>query len=340
MSKPTLSRRAFLRLALLGGIGAGVAVLEKITQPVGAIHFTQWLLRGKYQQYLGPQQIVALGECPGYEADVLGSVREVWGLSGIPSVRGKKVLVKPNLVDLVGDQPSTTAPQVVAAVCDVLQEQGAAHITVGDGPAFRRDAVSVAQQVGLLRALTSRDIPFVDLNYDNPVPVKVRDGWFQDRQYLWLPRSAVEADLIVSAPKLKTHHWADISVSLKNLLGLLPGARYGWPKNSIHIHGIPPTILGLYRLLPPVVAVVDGIVGMQGDGPLFGTPVSHGLLAAGSDLLAVDSICAQLMGYDPAKISYLAMGAFAGLGQMERILVTGVPMEGLKRQYQAPPAIT
>ena len=185
MSKPTLSRRTFLRLALLGGIGAVVAVLEKITQPVGAFYFTRWLLRGKYQQYLGPKPTVALGECPGYEADVLSCVRDIWNLSGISSVRGKKILVKPNLVDLVGTQPSTTAPQVVAAVCDLLQEQGAAKITVGDGPAFRRDAVSVAQQNGLLPVLSSRAIPFVDLNYDNPVPVKVRDGWFQDRQSLW-----------------------------------------------------------------------------------------------------------------------------------------------------------
>jgi len=128
-------------------------------------------------------------------------------------------------------------------------------------------------------------------------------------------------------------------LSLKNLLGLFPGARYGWPKNSIHFNGITASILGLYQILPPVLAVVDGIIGMEGDGPLFGTPVQHGLLAVGKDAVAVDVICADLMGFDLHEVDYLSMAAWAGIGQTTRIEARGVPTEKLQRQYARPPTV-
>jgi uncharacterized protein (DUF362 family) len=188
--------------------------------------------------------------------------------------------------------------------------------------------------------LAGRKVPFVDLNYDEPQPVPVKDGWFRHVQAVWLPRHVCEADLIVSVPKLKTHHWAGVSLSLKNLFGIVPGARYGWPKNFLHINGIPLSVVGLYQLVRPMVAVVDGIVGMEGDGPLFGAPVPHGLLAVGADPVAVDTLCAELMGFSPQKIGYLWLAGWAGVGQAERVETRGASVEQLQRRYQAPPGST
>jgi len=324
-------------LALLSLIGAGLVYYQRITQPLGAVTFTRWMLRGRFQQIVGKKAIVALGEYPSYQGDLLEGLANCFRLAELPDVRSLKVFVKPNLVDTVGQYPSTTAPEVIAALVDLLTDSGVSQVTVGDGPAFHRDAFSIARSIGLDELLKVRDVPFVDVNYDDPQPVQVKDDWITRSSVLWLPRHALEADLIISVPKMKTHHWAGVSLSMKNLLGLIPGSRYGWPKNTVHFNGITSTILGLYQILPPVVAVVDGIIGMEGDGPLFGTPVQHGLVAVGKDAVAVDVTCAGLMGFGLHEVEYLSMAAWAGIGQATRIETRGVRPEKFQRQYIRPP---
>ena len=333
-----LSRRAFLGLALLAGAGVSAAALEKATQPIGAAHFLHWVLRGQSQRLTRRPAIVALGECPSYGTDVLGCLSELWREASMPDVAGKRVLVKPNLIDAIEDRPVTTGPIVVGAVVDLLAGLGASQVVVGDGSAFRREAWPVIEACGLAAELAKRGTPFVDLNYDEPRPVGVRDGFFPGLREMWLPRHVREADLIVSVPKLKTHHWAGVSLSLKNLFGVVPGTRYGWPKNTLHVNGIALSILGLHQILPPVLAVADGIVGMEGDGPLYGEPVEHGLLAVGNDPVAVDTTCTQLMGFTSDEIDHLWLARLAGVGQSRSIEVRGAPFESLRRSYEPPPS--
>jgi uncharacterized protein (DUF362 family) len=334
-----LSRRAFLRLMVLATAGVSVAVMEKATQPIGALHTMRWLLRGKSQQLANRPSVVSLGECPSYDASILDCLSDLWHQAGMPDVTGKRVLVKPNLIDFIEGHPATTAPAVVGAVLDLLAELGADQVVVGDGSGFRREGWPLVNASGLASVLSARSTKFVDLNYDDPRPVRVRDGWFHGLKALWLPRHVREAELIVSIPKVKTHHWAGISLSLKNLFGVVPGTCYGWPKNVLHINSIPLSILGLYQIVRPVVAVADGIVGMEGDGPLFGAPVQHGLLAVGRDPVAVDMTVAQLMGFPIDDVFYLWLARWAGLGQGAEIVTRGVSTERLQRQYQRPPSI-
>lgn len=329
-----LTRRDFLRLSLLAAIAAGVLQIERMTQPAGAPTYLRWLLRGWFKHLFAPSPLVALAACPSYDDDILGCLRTLWTEAELPSLQGKRVLIKPNLVDSIENHPATTAPQVVGALIDLLLEQGVGSITVGDGPAFRRDALPVAQACGLSAVLAARRVPFVDLNYDDPQPVPVRDGWLRRSPDLWLPKSVLEADYIISLPKAKTHHWAVVSLSVKNMLGVVPGIRYGWPKNMLHINGFVPSILGVYQLLPPVLAVVDGIIGMEGDGPLFGTPLAHGFLAAGADPLAVDAFCAGLMGFSVDDIEYLGLADWAGLGLARRYEIRGALPEPFRRTYR------
>jgi uncharacterized protein (DUF362 family) len=335
-----LSRRAFIRLATLGGIGVALAALEVRTRPLGPVRSVRWAARGEVQRLAGPPATVALGNCPTYdEATVLDCLREVWRQAEMPDVAGKRVLVKPNLIDVIEGHPVTTGPSVVAGVVTLLRELGAAEIAVGDGPGFRREAWPVVQASGLAAALAPLKMPFVDLNYDAPAPVPARDGWFLQARELWLPRHVREADLIVSVPKLKTHHWAGVSLSLKNLFGVVPGCRYGWPKNMLHTNGLPLSVLGVYQTCPRVVAVVDGIVGMEGDGPLFGEPVLHGLLAAGADPVAVDATCCRLMGIPPMEIGHLLLADWAGVGQISKIELRGAAPKSLQRQYERSPTL-
>ncbi len=115
-------------------------------------------------------------------------------------------------------------------------------------------------------------------------------------------------------PKLKTHHWAVATLSLKNLFGTLPGVCYGWPKNELHWRGIDNSIVDIACTRKPDLAIVDGVVGMEGDGPLNGAPKPMGVIVMGCDLVAVDATCCRLMQLDPEKVPYLVLGNQKKLG--------------------------
>ncbi|MFV2069503.1 MAG: DUF362 domain-containing protein, partial [Pirellulales bacterium] len=110
-------------------------------------------------------------------------------------------------------------------------------------------------------------------------------------------------------PKMKTHHWAGVTPAMKNLYGVIPGIKYGWPKNVLHHGGIPETVFDINASLPRTIAIVDGIECMEGDGPIMGTSKSMGLLVVGTNPTAVDATVCRLMKIDPARVSYLALAA-------------------------------
>jgi uncharacterized protein (DUF362 family) len=142
---------------------------------------------------------------------------------------------------------------------------------------------------------------------------------FGDRAEMYFPNTALRADLVVSLAKMKTHHWVGATLSMKNFFGLVPGSVYGWPKNELHHIGIPESILDLNRIFRRSFAIVDGIVGMEGNGPIQGTPKPVGVLVMGSDLPAVDATCCRIMGIDPAKMEYLRMADDGNLGNIDEL---------------------
>jgi uncharacterized protein (DUF362 family) len=118
-------------------------------------------------------------------------------------------------------------------------------------------------------------------------------------------------------PKMKLHHWAGVTLSMKNLFGIMPGAVYGWPKNTLHVHGIHQSIMDINATLPvPRFNIVDGIIGMEGNGPIQGTARQSGVLVFGEDPVAVDATAARLMGVEPARVWYL-MQANRFLGNID-----------------------
>ena len=343
MTKPApgLSRRAFLRLGLLGAIATGVAVINRQTEKVGFSNWFKWMLHGQQARFANAARI-GLAAVPSYDADILLGLRQAWKDAGAPILSGAGVVLKPNLVDYLDGHPSYTNPRVVEALIRFLRdEQHVKSLVVAEGTTFRRDSQAVLNETGFAEMLHRQGVEFVDLNYDDLVQVPLKGGYTHLAR-LFLARTVVEADVLISVPKLKTHHWTEISGSIKNLFGIVPGIKYGWPKNTLHTNGIGPFLAELLDSLPTPqrVAVVDGIVGMQGDGPLFGTGATVGALVVGTDFLAVDATCARLMGFDPLKIDYLKFAAWAGLGELDesRIQVAGVPLKSLWRAFQPPPA--
>jgi uncharacterized protein (DUF362 family) len=218
----------------------------------------------------------------------------------------KSVLLKPNLVEPSCIAPHVnTNPGVVRAVAAVFRSWGARDVFVAEGQGHCRDSDLILEQSALGPMLDEERIEFVDLNHDDVYVVRNRLR-LTGLAELLLPVTLRRADLIVSLPKLKTHHWTGVTCSMKNLFGLMPGICYGWPKNVLHREGIHPSILDINRAVCPHLAIVDGIIGMEGDGPIMGSPRAAGVLVMGTNLPAVDATCARLMEIDPKKVIYLA----------------------------------
>ncbi len=223
-------------------------------------------------------------------------------------VHGRRVLLKPNLVEPTRESPHmTTHPAVVLAAAEVFRRWDA-HVAVGEAPGHVRDTEMALVESGLAEPLAAERLEFLDLNYSETCGVR-NAGRLSSIQEFSFPREVVEADLIVSMPKLKTHHWVGFTASMKNLYGTLPGLVYGWPKNVLHYAGIPKTVVDINASLPRTIGIVDAILCMEGDGPIMGTPKPMGIVAVGLNPTALDATLARIAGFDPWKVPYLRLAS-------------------------------
>ena len=250
-----------------------------------------------------------IAKAPRYDLDLAGILLRGMRELGVTEkeIKGKRVLLKPNLVEASAALPHiNTHPLVVRGAVEAFLRLGAETVLVAEGPGHRRDTLEVLEESGLGTVLYEDGIPFLDLNYQAGYAVNNAGGASRLRTMM-LPAILREVDWIVSVAKLKTHHWAGVTLSMKNLFGMLPGIYYGWPKNILHQAGIDRCIVDLAATIRPQFAIVDGIIGMEGDGPIMGTPRHAGVLVLGRNLPAVDATCSRIMGVHPYRVSSLAM---------------------------------
>ena len=177
---------------------------------------------------------------------------------------------------------------------------------IAEGPGHRRMTLDMAEAAGFFSTIPKFEATFVDLNTDDVQHVFLHRP-VSTLKELYLPNTVFDCDLLVSMPKMKTHHWAGATLSMKNLFGVVPGSVYGWPKNILHWAGIDESIVDLQSLFPRQFAIVDAIESMEGNGPILGTSKHTGLIVAGSHPPSVDATCCQIMGIDPGKIRYLTL---------------------------------
>jgi uncharacterized protein (DUF362 family) len=271
---------------------------------------------------LPSRSAVALLPADRYSIDFADTIRRGLRELGI-DLRGKRVFLKPNMVEYEIATAINTHPLVVTGAAIACRQAGAASVTVGEGPGHRRDIEYLLATTGLADHLREERINFVDLNHDDVRLTSLRST-FTGAKELALPASLLDADFVISMPKLKTHHWAGMTCSMKNLFGTVPGAVYGWPKNVLHQYGIPNSIVDLTATIQPHLAIVDAVTAMEGDGPIMGRARPLGFIAMGTDLVAVDATCARIIGLDPEKMAYLKQAsAFLGLIDETRIAQRG-----------------
>ena len=243
------TRRELLTASVAGGILAGCT-------------------RKGPQRTVPGETLVSISRHPGYTQHLYDDLRRVLAEYRL-HVAGKRVLLKPNLVEFEPARPIHTHPLVVHAALEAFRAMGA-QVLIGEGPGHRRDTLDLAEAAGYFNVIPRFEEIFVDLNLDPPIEVPLRHAYSR-LDAIYLAQTARSCDLLVSLPKMKTHHWAGVTLSMKNLFGTVPGGVYGWPKNLLHWAGIPECVADLYRIQPQSFAIVDGIVGMEGNGPIDGT---------------------------------------------------------------------
>ena len=299
-----VDRRTFVAGSL--GLGAGAAVMTLLNKP-------------RYRVFRRQQRSrVAILRAESYSQNLEHVLRSGLNLFRL-DVRGKTVLLKPNLVDYVPGNHINTHPLVVSAAVECFRRLGAATVLVGEGPGHQRDTELVLFESGMTDQLREQKVPFVDLNRDVLIERPMLAA-YTDLKHLWLPRAVLASDFIVSMPKVKTHHWSGVSLSMKNMFGVVPGTKYGWPKNVLHWKGIEQSILDVCATVPIHFVIGDAIVGMEGNGPLNGAARPLNRIVLADDPVAADATCARLMGLEPDKIAHIRAGAqFLGNSSVARI---------------------
>ncbi|MFZ2957936.1 MAG: DUF362 domain-containing protein [Candidatus Ozemobacteraceae bacterium] len=223
-------------------------------------------------------------------------------------LRDKSVLLKPNFVEYHENRPINTDISLLRQVSEACLKLGAREVIVGEAAGHRRDpGYSIFNPH--VRANLDRRVILRDLNHGDVVALANR-GKYTRLSKLYVAAPVAQANVFINMPKLKTHHWMGVTLSLKNLFGTMPGIIYGWPKNVLHVEGIDRSILDLARSIRVDYVIADGIVGMEGDGPIMGTARPLGMIAMGKHPLAIDATCARIMGFDPYELEYLGKASW------------------------------
>lgn len=262
------------------------------------------------------KNVVAAVQCASYDPDTVywAVCRQFELLGGVQRYvkSGQRILIKPNLiVPRPPDVPAQTHPEVIYAIARIVKEQGAVPV-VGDSPAWSNTR-GCLKALGVDERLESLGAEMIQL--DQPVRMKI------EGVNIGVSRVALEADAIINVPKLKAHQQLGATFAFKNMYGCVAGLG-GKEKAWWHFargrdyEVFCRMIIGIYRKLNPVLNIIDGIVGMEGQGPISGQPRQVGYLVAGTDPMACERICCDLVGFAPKDLPLLVTAEKIAPGSM------------------------
>jgi uncharacterized protein (DUF362 family)/Pyruvate/2-oxoacid:ferredoxin oxidoreductase delta subunit len=243
--------------------------------------------------------------------------------------RGKKVLLKPNVcIDHPPERGATTHPAVLDAAISLAKELGAGTIIVGDGPAVGVKG-RVFERTGIKAVCERHDVELRDFNREQGRRVQLDDALALEEATI--AATYFEVDTVINLPVFKTNMLFWISGALKNMKGLLVGME----KHKPHYLGVPDCVADLNRMVRQEMVVMDGFVGMMGDGPAAGPPANARLLIGGFDPVAVDGVAARLMGFKPTNIPMIRRAEEVGVGS-SRYEVVGDPINSFRLRTEKP----
>jgi uncharacterized protein (DUF362 family) len=262
----------------------------------------------------------------------------------LPDLKGRNVLIKPNAARLASPgEGVTTHPSVVGATIQHLREEGAGRIVIGESCIFGVKAEEAFRVTGMKEISEKNGVELLDLDHGSPMEIPIPRGKVIKK--IKVPALLRDFDFIVSIPVMKTHMHTRVTLSLKNMKGLL------WRREKARFHQLrydqkvteghkelDIAISEMASVLFPHLAIIDGTVGMEGMGPAYGRRKKMGVIVAGNNALSADAVAARLMGFDPEAIPHLRMSAEKGLGEVRRRGVSVEPRDYLKWESPfAPP---
>jgi len=281
---------------------------------------------GEDAEIMRPRVVIAEFEQLDWAIEQLGG----WATFVPPNAR---VVLKPNIcapkTEWTG---AVTSADLVARVIRGLQPL-THHIAVGDSPFAGYHARRTMRAAGIAQVVEELGAEPLDFNACERVHIPVPQGSvFQE---LTVVKPVTEADVIINMPVIKTHILTLVTLSMKNMKGVVPGSL----KHEAHRRGIHKAIVDINRAVPSTLVIMDADVGMEGNGPINGFPRPLGLVIVGTNVVAVDAVAATIMGVNPAEVKHLRYAARAGLGPLDlaEIDVVGLP-NPLPRPFVLPRA--
>jgi uncharacterized protein (DUF362 family)/Pyruvate/2-oxoacid:ferredoxin oxidoreductase delta subunit len=273
---------------------------------------------------------VSIVKCQDYdEARVLSALRQSIDLiGGIQTFvkKGSRVLLKPNL--LIGRSPEkavTTHPSILRGMIQIVREAEGVPF-IGDSPSVG-SLIKTAEKAGVKAVADEMGCPLVEFDK----PILLSSGTGKIFKQLEIEQAVLEADVIINLPKWKTHAQMLLTLGVKNLFGCIPGARKPlWHLKAGSDRKIFAQILfDIYRVIQPSLTVLDGIVGMEGNGPNSGRPISIGLILSSGNSLSLDQIVCDLLGISRESLLTNRVAIEQEIGH-EMIEVLGEEVEDIK----------
>ncbi|HWR25480.1 MAG TPA: DUF362 domain-containing protein [Methanosarcina sp.] len=282
---------------------------------------------------------VSIVRCSDY-SNAKNAIREALSLiGGLEKIiaPGNHVLLKPNVLAIRPPEGAvTTHPAVVSAMCELVSEVGGIPV-IGDGSGIvKPGSTSTAQAFkvsGIEGAASGSKAELINFETSGFVEVEVPNA--KEFPRLHIAKSVLEADVIISLPKLKTHELTLYTGAVKNFFGTIP------QKTRKQAHALEDrtrfgeAVVDIYSVVKPHLAVMDGVVGMEGNGPANGTPVPAGVIMASYDCVSLDIVASELIGFDPLKIPTNKAALLRGFG-VEHPELVGVPLEEVKVRFKSP----
>jgi uncharacterized protein (DUF362 family) len=240
--------------------------------------------------------------------------------------KAKQILIKPNYIN--AKHPSTgvtTDSRVIEGVVKYLRDRRVKNVIIGEGSGFA-DTYHAFEVAGVDKVAQRWNVRLLDLNKDRFVEVRPTNPLAL--KGIKVAQTALEST-IISVPKLKLHRIATVTLSLKNMMGVLVS------KGKMHTGNLSKNIADLASVVKPSIAVIDGVIAGEGH-ETSGNPMQMDLVIAGSDPVAVDAVGAAIMEVPPAKVRHLRLAEQKRLGtcNLDEIIVLGEPIEKVKRKFR------
>ena len=280
-----------------------------------------------------PKPQVAIVRCNSYEREnayqkVKESVDLLGGMKRFIN-DGDTVLLKPNLLSAKPKEMAvTTHPSFISAVARLVQEAGGIPC-IGDSPGFG-SLKRVAEKSGIREVADQMGIKLVA--FDESVDLKNERGHVFKR--FEIAKAFQKADAVINLPKLKTHGQMVLTLSVKNNFGFIVGKEKAkWHlKAGTDVNHFAQMLLDLYLLIQPGLTIMDGIIGMEGDGPGSGDPRETGVIFAGIDCVAIDAVAGRFLGVKSDRVHTTRVARQMGIGQADinRIEILGEDLNELR----------